>query len=188
MARKRELSAAAAVKRLEILYATRLARVDKLSSRLLLTQQGPRLYWCPAMPSKETEALAEAQRAAHAAWKAGQMEQLEAEKAALYAQLTQPRRQPRGEGGQNGEAQHGSGGEGEEGEEEMGDAVAQEGGSTEQTEQRDTSMDAGAEGQQEMQEEGAEEPEALEAQLQPPLLEGEDGEPSGGGAAAGADA
>ena len=59
VALKRDISVQAACKRLELLYATRLARADKLCHRLLLTtpQAGPPLYWSPAKPCAETEAL-----------------------------------------------------------------------------------------------------------------------------------
>jgi hypothetical protein len=102
--RKRDLSAQAACKRLDILYATRLARADKLSARFLLTQTGPPLYYCPAKPSQETVQLAEAQRQVHQLWKAGEMERLEREKAELMARLTQP---PRQRGQQQQLQQHG---------------------------------------------------------------------------------
>ena len=111
--RKRDLSAQAACKRLEILYATRLARADKLSARFLLTQTGPPLYYCPAKPSQETAQLAEAQRQAHQLWKAGEMERLEREKAQLMARLTQPPRQRGQQQQRPGEAEQQQG-EGEE--------------------------------------------------------------------------
>lgn len=125
MARKRQISAQAACKRLEILYATRLARADKLSSRFLLTKTGPRLYWCPGKPCSELDRLAEVQQQEHVAWKAAQMEQLEQEKAQLLEQLTR-RRWPeqRGQQGEREAAGHGEPDE-EDAEEEEGDADMQ---------------------------------------------------------------
>lgn len=169
--RKRQISAATACKRLEILYATRLARADKLCSRFLLTKTPAPVYWCPAKPSKETEALAEAQREEHVAWKAAQLEQLEREKQELMAQLTAPRRRP-GEGAPAGEASGEQPMEGEEdeegGEEEAMEAEAADGGGAEEQQQQDEG-------------EGG----ALEEQLQPPVLEGE--EEAGGSMAVAAD-
>ncbi len=172
MARKRQISAQAACKRLEILYATRLARADKLCSRFLLTKTPAPVYWCPAKHSKETEALAEVQRAEHVAWKAAQLEQMEQEKEQLMVQLTAPRRWG-GEGGRGGEGEGGSGEQAMEGDEEE---EAEEEGEDEAMEAEAANGEAAAE-QQQQQQEGAEEDgegAALEEQLQPPLLEGED--------------
>lgn len=180
IARKRQISAQAACKRLEILYATRLARADKLCSRFLLTKTPAPVYWSPAKPSKETEALAEAQREEHVAWKAAQLEQMEREKEQLMAQLTAPRRRA----GEGGEGSHG--GEGGSGEQPMeGDEDEQEEGEEEAMEAEAANGDAAVEQQQQQQVGADEEGEggALEEQLQPPVLEGEE-EATAGAAAA----
>ena len=171
VARKRQISAQAACKRLEILYATRLARADKLCSRFLLTKTPAPVYWCPAKHSKETEALAEAQRAEHVAWKAAQLEQMEQEKEQLMVQLTAPRRWG-GEGGGGGEGEGGSGEQAMEGDD---DEEAEE-GEEEAMEAEAANGEAAAEEQQQQQDGAEEDGEgaALEEQLQPPLLEGED--------------
>lgn len=180
MTRKREISAAAACKRLEILYATRLARADKLSSRYLLTASGPPLYWTPGKPCRETEAAAERQRAAHGEWKAAQLEALEIEKAALVEQMA-ARQAPR-----VGEESGGYGGEG--GLVAAAEAAGELNG-TEGAASREEGMEEAAGEQQEQQaaveeeeeEQGGLEEDEVEELLQPPLLEGEEAEAAEGG-------
>ncbi|KAI3432856.1 hypothetical protein D9Q98_010439 [Chlorella vulgaris] len=91
IARKRELNAQAACQRLAALYATRLARADKLTSRLLLTATTPQLYWCPAKSCAEVEdsILKAGQATRHVAWKAAVLEELAAEQAVLMQKMTQ---------------------------------------------------------------------------------------------------
>jgi hypothetical protein len=91
IARRRELNAQAACQRLAALYATRLARADKLSSRLLLTATAPQLYWCPAKSCAEVEdsTLKAEQATRHVTWKAAVLEELAAEQAVLMQKMTQ---------------------------------------------------------------------------------------------------
>lgn len=118
MARRREIALKAALVRLEILYATRLARADKAAAAgFFMTTTGPRLYWCPG-PGREgggsncaeLDRLAEAQQAHHVAWKAVQMEQLATEKDELTARMTRRRDVSGGTAEDAGDGQDAAGG------------------------------------------------------------------------------
>jgi hypothetical protein len=121
VARRREIALKAALVRLEILYATRLARADKAAAAgFFLTTTGPRLYWCPGPGGggdgagshcAELDRLAEAQRAQHVAWKAVQMDQLEREKEQLTARMTRRRDAPGGPGNRGSGGEDAAGGE-----------------------------------------------------------------------------
>lgn len=89
--RRNEARAHAAAGRLEALYATRMARMDKFASRYLKTSTGPVLYWCPGKPCRELNALTEHQRQQHLEEKDRLFQQMEGEKAQLVAQMTRGR-------------------------------------------------------------------------------------------------
>ena len=84
--RKRELDASLNVKRLEIVYAGKLARREGHDAAgYLLTATSPPLYWKPAKHTEATLRLAEAGLAASAEWRAAQLEALESERQQLLA-------------------------------------------------------------------------------------------------------
>jgi hypothetical protein len=66
--RKRELNAAAAAKRLQIMVALRILHHEKLS-KFLRTEVGPRLMWQPKVHCPETLTLLDARAADFVAFK-----------------------------------------------------------------------------------------------------------------------
>lgn len=84
VARRQEHRAAAVCHRVEAVYAGRIARLDKLASRFLLTTASPPLYWCPGkQPCPQLDAEAERQRQAHEQRKEALRQELEEEKASI---------------------------------------------------------------------------------------------------------
>ncbi|GAB4814850.1 hypothetical protein N2152v2_001896 [Parachlorella kessleri] len=84
--RKREINMLSDIKRLELLYAEKLARHDRLST-FLKTKAGPSVYWCPKQHSHITLRLHEQQRQELQQWKAGQLDLLQQEKAEIRARF-----------------------------------------------------------------------------------------------------
>ncbi len=70
MVRKRELTAMADVKRLEIMTAERIVHRGVLAN-FLRTAAGPPLHWLPVAHTPATEALLKQQQADLADWKVG---------------------------------------------------------------------------------------------------------------------